>query len=169
MCVYSLFDWVPEQSDLLSKLLIELKGPKRKAAWANWARVFWLERVSNFSDVKKVVFIPSASTNGRHDHAFYFAEALAECSGGKFVNILKKVTNSHQKGKSRDERAKLTIQSHVKIAADRKDTLYVLVDDVLTTGSTAYSSYRALGSPINFEVWVLAKRSLSCGVSLDLL
>lgn len=169
LAVYSLFDWAPQQSDILSSLLLNLKGRGRKKAWNYWAKVFWLQRASYLREGMKLIFIPAASTSGREDHAYEFAKSLADQSGGELLAALSKTTNSHQKGKNRDERCEVSIGSHVKIAAKCPETLYILVDDVLTTGSTALASFKSLGKPLNFEVWALAKRSLSCEVTMDLL
>lgn len=167
--VYSLFDWAPQQSNALSSLLLALKGPKTQKAWREWALHFWLQRAPYLSTYKKIIFIPAASSDGVRDHALHFAQAFADMSGGEILNILEKATKAHQRDRNRDQRNGVTIRSHVKIAAKSTEILYILVDDVLTTGSTALASYLALESPKNFEVWVLAKRSLSCGVSVDLL
>ncbi len=169
LSVYSLFDWAPQQSDLLSNLLLSLKGPNQAAAWAGWSKHFWLQRALHLSHEGPIVFIPAASSSGKTDHAAHFSQALAQLSGGGWMNVLQKTTKSHQKHQNRDQRAGVNIGCHVKNAAISNEVLYVLVDDVLTTGSTALSSFEALGKPKNFEVWSLAKRSLSCGVSMDLL
>lgn len=166
---YSLFDWVPQQSDLLSALILSLKGADSARVWKYWARIFWTQRVVDLQVEEKLLFIPAASSAGGRDHAFHFANALAELSGGKVECLLTKTTKTQQKEKKRDQRKELVIQSHVKIADRSPDTKVVLVDDVLTTGATALASYQVLGKPVNFEVWTLAKRSLSCGVSVDLL
>lgn len=167
--VLSLFDWAPQQSDTLSRLLLALKGSKKITAWQHWANYFWLQKAPSLSQFKKIIFIPAASTTGKSDHAFHFAMALADICAGEVLNILEKTTKAHQRTKNRDQRSGVSIRSHVKIAAKSKEVLYILVDDVLTTGSTALSSYEALGRPANFEVWVLAKRGLYCELLVDLI
>jgi predicted amidophosphoribosyltransferase len=160
----SLFDWVPERSDALSKLFLILKGHRQKKAWEQWAFLFWVQKRPQLYQ-GRLHFFSAPGSSGQPDHAYYFAQALAHFSGGEFHGSLKKERSTHQRGRSRSQRARLQVLENVKIPEGR----LILVDDILTTGATAKACHRALGESSKFEVWTLGKRSLACEGIGDLL
>ncbi|MGZ6460356.1 MAG: ComF family protein [Bdellovibrio sp.] len=125
------------------------------------------------SSFQNLIIVPApAKKFGDHDHAYLFAEGLSHALGATLLPCLKKHSLKSQRGSGRGERALLEMEIVENISKDvdfSPNTLWIFVDDILTTGATARAAHKALGSPQNFEIWTLAYRSLSCGASKDLL
>lgn len=160
---YSLFEWNPGESLALSLMLTGLKGAGHREAWGYWAETFLNERRGHLPKMR-YVFIPAPSVGSSRQHARLFASALSERTGGRLWDVLRKTKSTHQRGLSRRQRRRLRIECDVNFAYAENEEIIILVDDILTSGATAHSCYLALGSPRHFEVWVLGKRGLSCGV-----
>ncbi|QDK39506.1 ComF family protein [Bdellovibrio sp. NC01] len=171
--IFALYEWNPGQSDLLSSTVLALKQGQRREAWNHYAQKFSQKRMAlNMTPSKKIRFVPAPSSSGHKDHAFAHAEALAKHFSGEVVPCLKKLKKKSQRGGNRQQRQRLRLgldEKYSEVSKDSTDTLWVFVDDILTTGSTAHAAYEVLGSPTHFEVWVLGRRSLSCGASRYLL
>lgn len=171
--IYSLYEWNPGQSDLLSSTFLALKQGQRREAWNHYAAGFVRKRMAlNMSPSTKIRFVPAPSSSGQQDHALVYAEELARHFGGEVIPCLKKLKKKTQRGGNRRQRQRLRLgldEKYSEVSKDSTDTLWVFVDDILTTGSTAHAAYEVLGTPTHFEVWVLGRRSLSCGASRYLL
>lgn len=171
--VQALYQWHPGQSDMLSRLVLALKGDNQKEAWRFYARELSPRLALTLSTEQCLCVVPAPSRKFQaKDHAFLWGEALAESLGARFVPMLKKTQAGHQRGGDRGERALLemeTVENYTGSVDFSTKTRWILADDIVTTGATARAAYRALGSPPHFEVWALAHRSLSCGASKDLL
>lgn len=168
----SLYYWAPGQSDLLSKLVLSLKGNKSEKAWQYYAYCFTHAHISEL--LKQPLCIVPAPSGKRkfEDHAFLWGKSLAHCLGAEFFPCLRKVSTGHQRGAQRGERALVeleVIENSSFLPKITADTLLIFADDVFTTGATARAAHKALGFPKNFEVWTLVHRGLSCGASSDLL
>ena len=170
--VFAAFRWNPGVSDLLSSQLVHLKGHAVYADWNYWAERFVQRRFSRLTESRQIRIIPAPSSTGRKDHAYHWAEALARNTGAEFFPCLKKGRAHKQRGASLTDRLSVEVhldENNSELAMDWGEVLWVFADDIVTTGSTALAAYKALGSPPHFEVWALAKRTLSCGASTDLL
>ncbi len=167
--VRSRFKWEPGESDLLSLLFKGLKGPHQKQAWDYWAQQFIRSSIALIPRQASYCFVPVPSSRFPKDHAALFAAGLARGLQAPLRQALSKLKPGEQKGLSREARARVQVASTVNFSALEEGVTLVLVDDVLTTGATAQSCYKALGCPPRFEVWVLGRRSLSCEQGLDLL
>ena len=169
---YSQYEWSPGQSDIFSSMVLSLKGKYSRRYWARLAAEFVQKRLSLEMQNRPIKIVPAPSSSGKKDHAFWWGETLARELKADFVPCLQKATKRSQRGQSRQQRSKLRISVDEKYSDQidsSSEALWVFVDDILTTGATAHAAYEALGSPPHFEVWVLGYRSLSCGVSRDLL
>jgi predicted amidophosphoribosyltransferase len=85
------------------------------------------------------------------------ARALSAVTGAPVVPALLLPEGHWQKGLSRVERFAITFE-----LSDRENLIgyrrLIVVDDVVTTGATAFAAYRALGQPKSCEIWCLMDR-----------
>ncbi len=162
---HALFRWNPGTSDLLSTQIVGLKGSRPKADWDYWATRFVARRLQQGMPSRKVIVAPAPSRNGQKDHAFQWAEALAKSLGGEVHLCLRKASDRHQRGASRDKRVEVVLEldENSSVVSELwSEALWVFADDIVTTGSTALAAFEALGSPPHFETWALAHRTLAC-------
>lgn len=174
--VVSLFEWIPGQQEVLSRLVMALKGHDRRALWKYYAQCFWQRHLISFPAVdKRILLVPSPSRTLRVDHASLFTLGLQEAMGGAICNVLQREPDFiEQKRKSKEQRLAVRFQWAENFSAAQFRRLsrghrIVFVDDVVTTGSTAKAAWKALGKPEDFTIWSLAQRSLSCGASMNLI
>jgi len=170
--IYAAFRWRPGASDLLSRQLVHLKGARAFRDWNYWAERFVQRRQCLSSLNRPIRIVPAPSSTGNKDHAFFWAQALSQQVGGELFPCLKKAQSHKQRWSSLSDRLGLQFdldENNSELPIDWSEVLWVFADDIVTTGSTALAAYKALGSPPHFEVWTLAKRTLSCGASTDLL
>lgn len=156
--VYSLWTWGKLDYNI-SFLLYSLKGGGDSCLYQQIAK----ECMFHFFFVNKdAIYIPAASRTLDLDHSGCFAKALSKNSLGQLLNILIRGNKQKQKRLSKIERTKKNIflskDFDKNSLPDLKNKNIIFVDDVLTTGSTAMASYKALGCPKNFKVLVLAYR-----------
>lgn len=171
--IRTLFHWKAGQSDLLSRLVLSLKGKRGRQAWAFYARLFTQKWIGSFAGNQRIFIVPAPARGPlEKDHAFLWAQELAQCLGAEIIPCLKKVSVSRQRGSGRGERALAemeVLENYTLTEEQTQPILWVFADDIVTTGSTARAAHLALGQPKRFEVWALARRSLACGASRDLL
>lgn len=94
-----------------------------------------------------IVHIPTSNSQVRlrgYDQAFLIARALAKLKGCSQQKLLYRLDSGRQLGKKRSERIDSRIDFRVKKSADLGDKTIILVDDVITTGSTAIAAIKAL-------------------------
>ncbi len=156
--IRSLFTWGEDSGRALPWLLHSLKGSADPERWLPLAQLF--VRQFRSSPTAQLLPVPGQTA----DHAAGWAQALSLASGLKLAPpLLRRLNESSwiQKRLVRRERQK------IRFAATQpcmKYTPLVLVDDVITTGSTARAVYTALNRPLGFEVWCLVDRR-PCGGS----
>jgi len=152
-----LIDWHEDNHLLIQYLIQSLKGGGPEFIFKRFA----LEMFSRILPLglwdKNTfpLFLPVPPKNPKDkEHAFSLAKALNFYFAGELTQVLqRKISSSFQKIKNKRERAKINI---IKTRADFSSSKpIILVDDVLTTGSTAKACWRALNQPKNFFVFSL--------------
>lgn len=163
--VYSLFEWSPGESDMLSRLILWLKGRYQKTAWGFYAELFVQKRVISHLEERRIWVVVPPHASGRK-HAQFWGEALANRLGARLVAPFlmpgEAPEETKQKDRSLEQRAKRRFILHEEFTRGfraKSEDLWVFADDVLTSGSTANAAYLALGSPPHFEVWCLGQRA----------
>lgn len=167
-----LLRWVPGASDILSRYVYLLKSSWAEPLWHEIARYF----ISQKSVSKKTIFVPIPSQKKRC-HSQYFAQALAEQSGGTVMTLLK-IDDSdeiEQKAKSREQRHKIRFSLNEEFTEqiNQMQGLYlslIIVDDVITTGASFEAAYNVLKTaklcPKDIELWTAFRRE-PLGVDLE--
>jgi predicted amidophosphoribosyltransferase len=169
---YALWNWVPGKNNALSHLLVSLKGTGISSTWKILATQLVEERRRQGARFDfRPIFVPAPPTRpDQKDHAYQLAWALAEVTGGELLPCLQKGSRHHQKGLRRSQREWISIRKIEKFSQkDFSEMNIVFVDDVITTGGTAFASLLALEPVKSCEVWGLAQRELPCGKKRALL
>jgi len=160
--VRSLFLWEKDQNRALSVLIDHLKGGGPSAAYDFFGHLLAHEVSKNLEAKDDPILIPVPSRYPKKkDHAWCLAEAISQKSGIPMrTPLTRDMSAPRQKTLGRKQRTALRIQSDEKFTASR---CVILVDDVVTTGSTAMASFKALGSPPRSRLLTIAYRSLVAG------
>jgi predicted amidophosphoribosyltransferase len=169
--VYSLITWSDETDQFAKPLLHAFKKGWAFGAATTFAEVLSSERRS-LSEVVDPLFVhPPASVEGRRDHSWLLAQALAENWDTECLALLPKghAPATPQKKQKAGERANRRFvpvtQENFSHSGGASGVPFVFVDDVITSGSTAMAAYMALGDPDRFEVWTLVCRPKLAGKS----
>jgi predicted amidophosphoribosyltransferase len=155
--ISSLFRWERDGWLGLRWWLATLKGKEDPRFWrepALWA-------LESFARPRRApLLVPIPSRQRPANHALGFARALHDLTGWPVAELLK-VSDTHaQKRRTREQRRHRRIEL-IEGSFCNKSTSVLLLDDIVTTGSTVQAAYRALGRPRDTQVWCLADRSLS--------
>jgi len=106
-----------------------------------------------------ILWIPAPAKKPNHvDHAVELAMALQKICGGELFVELRRSNEESQKAKSREDRKEFRCYLDSDKTYDFKNKQLIFVDDIITTGSTAYAAYVALGRPKDFFVMTVANR-----------
>lgn len=168
--VRSLYDWNPHESDLLSRFLMALKGPYQARAWQACAWDFVMAHELEKDPRRDQWIVPAPPQKpGQNDHAGCWGESLAAILHVPMrAELLERNDQRIQKHLSREER--LARRHPVKLSgsAPECEGLALIVDDVITTGSTVDAIHRVLGRDQEAEAWVLARRTTFLAERLSL-
>ena len=133
----------------IKKLVRGLKYERKKSAVAVLAPLLD-DLLPYFHKPPLVSYAPTTTARHRqrgYDHAAMLARELAKIRGWEFAPTLVRLDQSRQVGSSRKERISNKIE--YRVCTEVKDRTILLVDDVVTTGSTlelAAKSLRGAGA-----------------------
>ena len=144
---YSLFSWERDQNRILNKLMLALKGTKKKTAWKYFARIMAHELTPFFKAKEKIVVVPCPNFSESEDHAGLFAKYLAENLNYELKKTLKVNLAGESKELNKKQRIQLLNGKYAKNheciekITDKQDTKVLFVDDVITTGATLLAAH----------------------------
>lgn len=160
----SLFNWIPGDGAKISRLVRHLKGDHQASEW-RWIARAWLGQGvwpshRKSARAKALVLVPMPSPTGRL-HALHFARGFAEELGAEVCDYLRldgAPAHAEQKNLRRWSRRRRRLRCREDITlSELKAKTIVLIDDVVTTGSTVRAARQALRLD-QAEVWCLADR-----------
>lgn len=177
----ALFEWTPNLYSDLSAIFVSGKGTGSQGTWERMAELFFQFHGGPLFRQGKTVKIMYAvpGQTPQRKHAEVFAMALARRSGVA-DNDQKRLVRSapisdsrgdsrEQKNRTRKERLAYLNSHHGPLLPSRtsdcgypdsENQMTVIVDDILTTGSTTKRILDAIPRSQYTEVWVLAHRGL---------
>lgn len=91
-----------------------------------------------------------------YDHTALIARRLATLKNCTYSPLIERKTQSVQRGASRSERIRQAKEAFVVAKAVSSDVPYLIIDDVVTTGSTLRYAAQALRDAGAKHVWVAA-------------
>lgn len=154
---WRLWDWTGENDFFIRAVLQSLKKNTPDFVFEKISQEFLHRIISVRSLHPESVLVPAPpQRGGGRDHAFMLASSLSRLTGFPLKTPL--LREAHQGGsqKQKSLRERRAIKCRVKAPVLIKHCLFV--DDVLTTGATAFAAYEALNRPASFTILTLAFR-----------
>lgn len=152
---YSLIEWQPGESDLLSEFVYRFKYDKCKPAWNYYVNkmIDDLNDKITFDEVDFIVPIPGSSK--KSVHSLIMAQIISKKTEIPVIDILYKEVKDYsesvqQKHKDKHERQQIQIHLNEQFTCHSNNSKFdkshmLLVDDILTTGNSFKQSKAALG------------------------
>lgn len=163
--MYSLFVWKPGESlGIVPEILYSIKGGINKNLIQCLVDLFLIKHAISLGD--SVLLVPSpAKKNATVDHAMALLRGFKTHlpNSVEYSPLLRgegrqKVRDLEERKKSKIHFSRQRIQKY-KWFRDRAPVIFV--DDVVTSGATVLTAWKALGRPSNFSCWCLADRRRS--------
>ena len=142
------------RSEGLKKLINSYKFERTRAAYAPLADLLHTTLPAVPADTA-VVPVPTIAPHVRgrgYDQAALLARRFAYLRGLPTATVLRRKTNSVQRGATRKQRAEQAARAFT--AAKRCSGRYLVVDDITTTGATLRAAAQVLLDAGASEVWV---------------
>lgn len=149
---------VGERSGELKKLIDDFKFERVRAAHKPLARLL-CEQIGQLPEDAVVVPVPTVAAHVRqrgYDHALLLARAVAKYQGAPLKRLLVRSTASRQRGATKTERDRQASRAFKARGTVEPGRVYVIVDDITTTGATLRHAARVLRGAGANEVWVAA-------------
>ncbi len=165
---FTLFDWNPGESDLLSEMVYRFKSDRCLLAWRHYAGLA-IKALSHEVDLKVIDYIiPVPGSKRSSVHGRVFADLVSEIVQKPVLDILEKIKSDsitvEQKSKNKNER----VQNQFRLREEftqNFDCLRIghrhilLVDDIITTGSSFTQCLQVLGGAEDAVLLCLFYRS----------
>lgn len=149
---------VGERSGGLEALINQFKFEYAEAAYVPLGDIL-LATLPQLPSDTVVVPIPTVRAHIRqrgYDHTLLMARYIAEKRGLTLDQALRRRTTTVQRGANRKTRIAQAKEAFEVIGSVKKDTPYLLIDDVVTTGSTLQYAARALKDAGAATIWAAA-------------
>jgi predicted amidophosphoribosyltransferase len=148
-----LLDWIPYESDTLSHLVYLLKKQRSKGAWKQIVKNYDMIKIVDSRKSLNGVIIPIPGRGFRKAsyHTQFMSRYLSESSDLQVLNILVSAAGlREQKRKSKEERQGVVFSINEEFTSQLRTAGYlVLVDDIVTTGSTLAAAVKAIRPYVN--------------------
>jgi predicted amidophosphoribosyltransferase len=161
--VYSLLSWTDENDAFVRPFIYGMKRGWQLRALEKLTQILTFER--NWGREKSPpLLVHPASSNGIADHSKLMGLLFAEAWGREAYSLewdedTLKANRISQKRLNASARAERRFDEVVGEARFTEPlAARVFVDDVITSGATAWAAHLALGRPEGFEVWALVSR-----------
>lgn len=151
---YSLFEWNPGESDLLSEMVYRFKSNRSVLAWNHYGQLA-IKALSYEIDLTEIDYIiPVPGSKKSSVHALVFSQIISEMYKKPIVDILKKSKpesgKAEQKLRSKEQRSKNQFALREEFTQnfdylELKNKQVLLVDDIITTGSSFIQCMEVLG------------------------
>lgn len=162
----ALWRWRPQRDDLLSRFLMAGKGVEERGPWIPYAAAF-LE-ADRLHPESVLVPVPSLR---KSNHALGIAKAISYLSGvpiREYLGVHAHSEAAKQQHLSKGQREKAVdgrfYVKNSEVELSNKDL--ILIDDVITTGTTARALAANLTLNNSVKIWALASRSLAIDESV---
>ncbi len=113
-------------------------------------------RLSSLPPEVRLVPLPTIAPHKRErgfDHTYLIARELARHTGLQIDTCLKRRSNTVQRGQTRSERQRQAATAYTVDNTCRADVIYLLLDDVVTTGSSMRAAARCLREAGAKKIW----------------
>ncbi len=157
--------WCVSTRELVLKSAIDgLKFSNNKSVAADLAMIL-AEILPNLPEGTVLVPVPSIEAHVRqrgYDHVGIIVAELSKLKNTPVMKVLNRKTSSRQLGASRQLRLKQAREAYECNQKLDSKTTYLLLDDVLTTGATAYYCAKTLKNAGAKNIWLatLSRQSI---------
>lgn len=145
-----------ERTDELRRTIDKYKFDNARAAHKILAELL-SERIGQLPSsviVAPIPTIPSHIRQRGYDHTLLLARELASLQKLHLIpHLLKRVTNTQQRGATKKMR-RVQAKEAFKVTTSVDGGIYLLIDDIITTGSTVNFAAKSLLNAGSDEVWV---------------